>query len=1191
MKKILTFFVAIFVFVTLVGCAFLDDDVKIVFETDGGTKIETIVASAGKKLTKPEDPVKEGFTFGGWYSDIDLTEFFEFPEKMPNKTITLYAKWLVTLSFDSKGGSSVEPILGEPGSVFVLPKDPVREGFVFVGWFYEDGTKLTYVMPKQNAKVTARWQVFEEGSAINLSNDWLINDEGSYIVTKDDEGTKITATQGKGEWSFVFVMIDGNAKANTTVVAELKGTKGATAVLKVEGGNAEASAETSIEFTGDEQRIEWTVEPKNLTSNGGQKFLIFLNGGTIGCSEEPEYVIVKRVTLYRTIDADEPQRALLSFMTNGGTEIEPYYLEPGTAIVAPKDPEKEGFVFTGWFKDADLTEPYEFTFMPQTTTLVYAGWKAAQTYLPDVDLMGGEFVGLDEGAYSIQNNAESYVLKKNAEGGEWTCMILPMTGKKLAGMNLLRVEIQGPKGAQVLFKINDENRGEHYVTTNGQKQVLEIPFDFDLDASRPLVVFLAPGVAGESGEFTITKLAYGNYSRYINLLVEGWSTLDPEIVPFALKDGILTFSKLPEEGKEWACLIIKLENVSFVNFDTVVARFIGPAGEQILIKPNNNGAFEKWINCSGEMQEVTIQLTSELLNSTDTMVLFVNPGTNGTGNEVQFVELALTMSKEPVEPEPQEEPRNVDLMGKEMTALDAGHYVIQNNEDSYVLKKTETASEWTFVVLPMTGLDLEGLSVLRVEFQGKAGEQILFKMNDDNAGERWVTMTGEKQFMEFVYNGELNNGKALVLCLTGGVAGESGELTITRLEYSNYHLILNCLDFELKPEVAEQYDLTQENGKVTVAKTEVGGEWSWFGIDPVAALDGVMVDKLIVEVKGEKDEQILFKFNDTIEKWVTCTGETQLLSFDINAELVGAKKLFVIFCNPGAAASGNSFEITKLQLVLHEEGESQEEHGPKDVNLMNRELTSMGDGEYEITISENQYVAKKTAIGGEWSAMVLPMTGLDLSNLKLLRVEFTAPENTPILFKINDENAGERWVTATGEVQYLELPFDLKLNPEKALVIFIGAGVAGETGELVITKLEYSNNPKIIDLLALDFMSVNPSALTFSKENDKLVFTKTAAANEWDWCGIGPIAEANGAHVIKMLLEVKGSEGETLVVKPNNNSAAENWLSMTGEVLLINLNVDIVINGQDNILVMFPNAGSAGTGNSFEISKLICYLE
>ena len=331
LRKVLFSLLVLAIAVCFFACA---KKLTITFETNGGSAVAAIEAKAGAEITKPQDPTKENLTFGGWYADIDLLEAFTFPEKMPDKSITVYAKWVVTITFDTQGGPSVAPITGDAGKPFTMPADPVRDGFVFVGWFTDKEYKnaLTFVMPKVNTTAYAKWQVFETGSAITVPLK-LNDNDGVYVLTEVDGGVKVTATAGKGEWSYVSAQIAYPTVNNSTIVVELVGTKDCKITLKVEGGG-KASEET-FTMTGEAQTCIWSTTSDHLNENAGSMFLAFLNGGTAGCGETPEYVIIKSVKLFRTVDADAPQKAAIYFNTNGASAIPEIYQEPGTAVTAP----------------------------------------------------------------------------------------------------------------------------------------------------------------------------------------------------------------------------------------------------------------------------------------------------------------------------------------------------------------------------------------------------------------------------------------------------------------------------------------------------------------------------------------------------------------------------------------------------------------------------------------------------------------------------------------------------------------------------------------------------------------------------------------------------------------------------------------------------------------------------------------
>lgn len=62
------------------------------FQTNGGTEIEKVKVNPKDKVAKPTAPVKEGYTFVGWYTDEDCTTAYDFNSEV-KKSFTLYAKW------------------------------------------------------------------------------------------------------------------------------------------------------------------------------------------------------------------------------------------------------------------------------------------------------------------------------------------------------------------------------------------------------------------------------------------------------------------------------------------------------------------------------------------------------------------------------------------------------------------------------------------------------------------------------------------------------------------------------------------------------------------------------------------------------------------------------------------------------------------------------------------------------------------------------------------------------------------------------------------------------------------------------------------------------------------------------------------------------------------------------------------
>ncbi len=62
------------------------------FESNGGSKVSGQQVDENDTARKPEDPTKDGYSFGGWFSDKNLAEKYDF-SNIVRDTLTLYAKW------------------------------------------------------------------------------------------------------------------------------------------------------------------------------------------------------------------------------------------------------------------------------------------------------------------------------------------------------------------------------------------------------------------------------------------------------------------------------------------------------------------------------------------------------------------------------------------------------------------------------------------------------------------------------------------------------------------------------------------------------------------------------------------------------------------------------------------------------------------------------------------------------------------------------------------------------------------------------------------------------------------------------------------------------------------------------------------------------------------------------------------
>lgn len=64
----------------------------VTFNSNGGSSVSSQTVEEGEKVSKPTDPTRDGYTFGGWYTDSACTQAYDFNTEVSGN-ITLYAKW------------------------------------------------------------------------------------------------------------------------------------------------------------------------------------------------------------------------------------------------------------------------------------------------------------------------------------------------------------------------------------------------------------------------------------------------------------------------------------------------------------------------------------------------------------------------------------------------------------------------------------------------------------------------------------------------------------------------------------------------------------------------------------------------------------------------------------------------------------------------------------------------------------------------------------------------------------------------------------------------------------------------------------------------------------------------------------------------------------------------------------------
>ena len=158
----------------------------------------------GEKASKPADPVKEGYTFVGWFvgdkeydfgavtADVTVTAKFE--EVKPE-----VKEFTVTFVVD---GEKTEVKVAE-GEKAVKPSDPVKEGYVFKGWYVGEEA---YDFEKAVTADVELVAVFEENGdepVVEYPDGFEIELEATYESVYIDETKKAVAVIVKPEGATV----------------------------------------------------------------------------------------------------------------------------------------------------------------------------------------------------------------------------------------------------------------------------------------------------------------------------------------------------------------------------------------------------------------------------------------------------------------------------------------------------------------------------------------------------------------------------------------------------------------------------------------------------------------------------------------------------------------------------------------------------------------------------------------------------------------------------------------------------------------------------------------------------------------------------------------------------------------------------------------------------------------------------
>lgn len=318
----------------------------ITFQSNGGSDVAQMTVENTNVYTaasEPEAPTKTGSVFGGWYTDAELTQSYDW-SSLVTEPITLYAKWIdssnaVTVKFVNWDKTVISSVGYSVGDTINAPAtDPVREPtagevFTFLGWY--NGTEAFTAGTKATADVTytAEYTYKVRTYTVTFAAD------GNTVATKQvDYNTAIAEfPEAPAKEGYKFIAWTGYTEG-TPVTSDLTLTayyeKETKVTVKIDGKDTEVDANTPVSElqkpTKDGYTFKGWYSDEALTKE--------VLGDTFVTSGMTLYAKFVKNTVTVTVD---------------GKSVT---MDEGKTVADLTVPTKEGYTFKGWYSDEAFTD-------------------------------------------------------------------------------------------------------------------------------------------------------------------------------------------------------------------------------------------------------------------------------------------------------------------------------------------------------------------------------------------------------------------------------------------------------------------------------------------------------------------------------------------------------------------------------------------------------------------------------------------------------------------------------------------------------------------------------------------------------------------------------------------------------------------------------------------------------------------
>ncbi|EBF5168210.1 LPXTG cell wall anchor domain-containing protein [Listeria monocytogenes] len=325
-----------------------------------------------KKINEPTKPVKDGYTFIGWYDAETGGKKWDFAnDLMPGKNVTLYARFAsktYPMTFDNGGVTTTETV--DYDGLAEEPTTPTKAGYTFDGWYDAEtgGKKWDFAQDKMPANPVTLYARFTMNNyTATFNNDGTTTTQTvdyQEALTEPTEPTKdgytfdgwYDAQTGGTKWNFATNKMPAN---NITLYARYS-VKSYTATFDKEGTTTTQTANYDSLLT----------EPAAPTKDG-YTFDGWYDAETGGTkwNFETNKMPAKNVTLYARFTV---KSYTATFDKDGTTTTQTVNYD--SLIQEPTAPTKDGYTFTGWYDAETGGNKWDFAAnkMPAKNVTLYA---------------------------------------------------------------------------------------------------------------------------------------------------------------------------------------------------------------------------------------------------------------------------------------------------------------------------------------------------------------------------------------------------------------------------------------------------------------------------------------------------------------------------------------------------------------------------------------------------------------------------------------------------------------------------------------------------------------------------------------------------------------------------------------------------------------------------------------------------